>query len=80
MGLPNKPNPAMVTHICRELDVSPARAVMVGDGVPDMLMGRASGVGLCVGVTSGLSDASLLAPYADVVIPSISYLVPVPRA
>ena len=74
-GLPLKPAPAMIITICRTLDVSPARTVMVGDNPDDLRTGRAAGVGLVVGVLSGVSPVSLLAPYADVILPSVAGLV-----
>jgi phosphoglycolate phosphatase len=74
-GVPNKPAPDMVLRLCRELGVSPARALVVGDAVADLQMGRAAGAGLVVGVLSGLSSAELLAPHADAVIASAADLV-----
>jgi phosphoglycolate phosphatase len=74
-GLPIKPAPDAVLAICRQLGVDPQRAVMVGDSADDLRMGRAAGAGLVVGVTSGVYSAELLAPYADVVLPSIAGLI-----
>jgi phosphoglycolate phosphatase-like HAD superfamily hydrolase len=48
---------------------------MVGDTPVDMQMGRSASAGLVVGVTSGVYPAELLAPYADVVLPSIVGLI-----
>ena len=75
-GLPNKPAPDMVLRLCEQLDVPPARAMVVGDAVADLQMGRAAGAGLVVGVLSGLSSPALLAPHADVVIASVADLIP----
>jgi phosphoglycolate phosphatase len=74
-GVPNKPAPDMVLRLCKQLDISPTHAVVVGDAVADLQMGRAAGVGLVVGVLSGLSSAALLAPHADVVIASVADLI-----
>jgi phosphoglycolate phosphatase-like HAD superfamily hydrolase len=74
-GLPTKPAPDAVLEICRRLGVAPAQALVVGDTPLDMQMGRAAGAGLVVGVTSGVYPAELLAPYADVVLPSIAGLI-----
>ncbi len=74
-GLPIKPAPDMILAICERLGVRPADAVMVGDSIVDVQMGRAAQVGLVVGVLSGLSDEALLQPYADLVLPSIADLV-----
>jgi phosphoglycolate phosphatase-like HAD superfamily hydrolase len=38
-------------------------------------MGRAAGVGLVVGVLSGVAPEALLAPQADVLVPSVAELV-----
>jgi phosphoglycolate phosphatase-like HAD superfamily hydrolase len=70
-GFPTKPAPDPVLALCRQLGVAPAQAMVVGDTTADMRMGRSAGAGLVVGVTSGVSTAELLAPYADVVIGSI---------
>jgi phosphoglycolate phosphatase len=72
--LVSKPAPDMVRHVCRRLNIPPARAVMVGDTAADMQMGRAAGVGLTVGVLSGVSSADILAPHADLVLPSVADL------
>ncbi len=72
---PTKPAPDPVLALCRQLGIAPAQAMVIGDTVADMRMGRAAGVGLVVGVASGVSTAELLAPYADVVIGSIAELI-----
>lgn len=74
-GLPIKPAPDMILTICRTLYVPPAKTVMVGDNVDDLQMGRAAGVGLVVGVLSGVCSASELSPYADILLGSIADLV-----
>ena len=72
---PTKPAPDMVLHLCANLQIGPAWAVMVGDSVADMQMGHAAGVGACIGVLSGVSAHADLASAADVVLPSISSLI-----
>jgi phosphoglycolate phosphatase-like HAD superfamily hydrolase len=74
-GVPVKPAPDMVLTLCRDLGIAPARAAVVGDAVDDLEMGRAAAAGLVVGVLSGVSSAALLAPHADVVIPSVAELI-----
>ena len=49
--------------------------VVVGDSVDDLRMGRAAGAGCVVGVTSGVSPAGLLAPFADVILPDVTGLI-----
>jgi phosphoglycolate phosphatase-like HAD superfamily hydrolase len=74
-GIPIKPEPDMVLTLCRTLAIPPDKAVMVGDNVADLQMGRAAGAGMVVGVLSGVSSAEILTPYADVVLPSVAELI-----
>src|SRR5262249_8452541 len=73
-GRPIKPAPDAILALCRELGVPPERAAMVGDTVADLRMGRAAGVAMTVGVLSGVGSAELLAPLADVLLPSVAEL------
>ncbi len=74
-GLPLKPAPDMILSLCQMLGVTPAQAAMVGDSTQDLQMARAAGVGLAVGVSSGVTPAETLKPLADIVLPSIAELV-----
>jgi phosphoglycolate phosphatase len=74
-GIPVKPEPDMVWAACRACGVTPEQAVMVGDTVADLQMGRAAGAGWVVGVTSGVSPAGLLAPFADMILPNVNGLI-----
>ena len=74
-GTPVKPAPDMVVAVCQALDIPPAKTVVVGDTIADLQMGRAAGAGLVVGVLSGVSPAAILAPYADILLPSVAELV-----
>lgn len=74
-GLANKPAPDMLLRVCRELNVSPASSIMVGDGVADMQAGRAACMGACIGVLSGLTTRAELEPVADAVIENIQALI-----
>ena len=73
-GLPIKPEPDMIRHLCHNLDVPPNHCVMVGDNAVDLQMGRAAGVGMTIGVLSGLAGEAELAPFADLLLPSIDSL------
>lgn len=73
-GLPIKPAPDTIFNICRSLKIAPHQALMVGDNVDDLKMGYAAGVGLTIGVLSGVSLASELAPYANLLLPSVADL------
>jgi phosphoglycolate phosphatase len=69
-----KPAPEMVLGVCSRLGVAPARTAVVGDSTADLEMGRRAGVGLVVGVLTGVGTAADLAPLADLVINSIAEL------
>jgi len=69
--LPLKPAPEALLAACQELGVAPTRTVVVGDSVPDLVMGSRAGVGLKVGVLTGVSDRNLLTPFADVILDSV---------
>lgn len=73
-GRPIKPAPDAILALCQGLGVPPARSAMVGDTAADLQMGRAAGVGLNVGVLSGVGTTELLAPLADVLLPSVAGL------
>ncbi len=75
-GLPVKPAPDVVLAICATLGVAPARTAVVGDSAADLAMGRAAGVGRCIGVLSGVGAVADLAPLADVMLASIAELRP----
>ena len=79
-GLPVKPHPDAVHTICRTLGIPEARTAVIGDSPMDLRMGRAAGVGLVVGVLTGVGDVATLGPLADVVLSSIAELAPLGRA
>lgn len=71
---PTKPDPGTIAAIGRRLGAGPARIAMVGDTPADLRMGREAGA-LSIGVTSGVTGAAQLEPYADVVLGTIAELV-----
>ncbi len=73
-GLAVKPAGDMVARVCESLAVDPARTAVVGDSTADLLMGRAAGAGLVVGVLTGVGRLEDLAPHADAVIASVAEL------
>jgi phosphoglycolate phosphatase len=77
-GRPIKPAPDALLALCRELGIAPAQTAMVGDTTADLRMGRAAGVGLNIGVLSGVGAAALLGPLADVLLPSVAELLSLP--
>lgn len=72
---PPKPHPETIHTICRKLSVSAEEAVMVGDSVTDMMMGKRAGVGLTIGILEGgVTPRDMLESWADLVLQSIREL------
>jgi len=72
---PPKPHPETIFTVCRKLSVHPHEAVMVGDSVTDMMMGKKAGVVLTVGILEGgVTPREELEKVADLVIDSIREL------
>jgi phosphoglycolate phosphatase len=64
-GLEKKPDPSCLRHVLDKLEIAAARALMIGDGAPDIQAGKAAGVHTCA-VTYGLCNAEeLLAARPD---------------
>jgi phosphoglycolate phosphatase-like HAD superfamily hydrolase len=74
-GFAMKPAPDPVFAVCQALASEPPRVAVVGDSPTDLAMARAAGVGLVVGVLSGVGTAADLAA-ADVVLASVAELLP----
>jgi len=69
---PAKPHPETIFTVCRKLSVHPREAVMVGDSVTDMMMGKRAGVALTVGILEGgVTPKEELEKVADLVVTSI---------
>jgi phosphoglycolate phosphatase len=73
-GVAVKPAPDMVWHLCTLLGVAPGHTAVVGDSPADLVMARAAGAGLVVGVLTGVGRRAELEPLADVVIASVEEL------
>ena len=73
-GIPVKPAPDMVLHLCAKLGVAPARTAVIGDSPSDLRMGRSAGATLVVGVLSGVGRRDELEPLADVIIETVGEL------
>jgi len=73
-GIPVKPAPQMVLHLCSALGVMPERTAVVGDAPADLRMARAAGAGLAIGVLTGVGGRPDLEPFADMVIASLEEL------
>ncbi len=70
-GVAPKPAPDMVLAACRATGVAPGAAIVVGDSVADLAMGRNAGVARCYGVLTGVGTRADLEPLADEVLPSV---------
>lgn len=73
-GHGTKPGPGMAQAFCAAVGVLPGAAVMVGDSVHDLEMGRAAGLGLGIGVLTGPARAEHLRGHADLVLDSVAAL------
>lgn len=60
-----KPNPSNALQICKVLNVKPENALMVGDTLADIYMGKSAKLGGTVGVLSGIANHNDLYPHAD---------------
>lgn len=76
----HKPAPDAVVAACRVLGVEAERTAVVGDTSTDLVMAKRAGVGLRVGVTSGLMTEEALEPFADVVLASVGAITVPERA
>ncbi|RLT21697.1 MAG: HAD family hydrolase [Chloroflexi bacterium] len=70
-GVAPKPAPDKIFAVCRALGVAPHDAIMLGDTPADMQMGHNAGVMAQIGVTSGLSQAADLRPFASYIAPTV---------
>jgi len=69
-----KPSGHNALLICRALGVRPTEAVVVGDTLADMGMGRSAELGATVAVLTGVGGVDDLTPQADHVVPSIKHV------
>jgi len=70
-GFGGKPDPRMALGFCRALEIGPQEMAVVGDARHDLVMGRAAGAALNIGVLSGTSTRAELEGYADLIVGSI---------
>jgi len=69
-----KPAPDMALLACELLDVHPMDAVVVGDNITDMQMGKSAGVAGVIGVLTGVCQVRQLEALADAVVESVGEL------
>jgi len=72
--LNGKPSPDMICEVLEKTESKADEAVMVGDSMSDMQMGRNARVKACVGVLTGSARRQKLEQLADVVIASVADL------
>lgn len=69
-GYGGKPASGQLLAFCAQTGLDPAACAMVGDSTHDLRAGRAAGM-LTIGVLTGPAPPEELAPFADVVLPTI---------
>ncbi len=74
--LAGKPSPDTFLEAARELDVEPARAVVVEDAISGVQAGRAGNFGLVIGVDRKGAGAALLENGADIAVSDLGELLP----
>ncbi|WP_373185721.1 trehalose-phosphatase [Halopseudomonas sp.] len=72
LGLPGKPDPAMLLEAARRLDADPERSVVVEDAIAGVAAGARGGFGLVIGVARGDYADDLKAAGADMVVHDLS--------
>lgn len=73
-SLPGKPAPDTFLHAAKQLDVPPARAIVVEDALSGVEAGRAGDFGLVIGVDRGTGADRLLAAGAGLVVADLGEL------
>jgi phosphoglycolate phosphatase-like HAD superfamily hydrolase len=68
---PPKPAPDAILAACAHFGAPPTRTAMVGDSTTDLLMGQRAGVGLRIGVLTGVMEREALEAYAHGVLGSV---------
>ena len=69
-----KPAPDMIFEVLKQTSCSADEAVMVGDSVSDMKMGKNAGVKASIGVLTGVDGRMELGKFADVIVDSVASL------
>ncbi|WP_152206833.1 trehalose-phosphatase [Marinobacter changyiensis] len=74
LGLPGKPDPAMLLEAARRLDTAPGRTAVVEDAIAGVAAGARGAFGLVIGVARGDFDDDLKTAGAGVVVHDLSEL------
>jgi len=72
LGLPGKPDPAVLLEATRRIDAHPERTVVVEDAEAGVEAGRRGGFGLVIGVDRGGAAEALRTHGADVVVEDLA--------
>ena len=67
-----KPQPDLALNVIDKIKCNPDRTVVIGDHPVDIKMGESAGVGLNIGVLTGLSDSDLFEGLKCVVVPDLN--------
>ncbi len=73
-----KPDPEIFIKAADKLDLSPIECVVIEDA-PNGIQAAVAGGARCIGVTSSFSEQELLDAGADLVVPGLDALLPLPR-
>ncbi|WKX91878.1 hypothetical protein Q1695_010146 [Nippostrongylus brasiliensis] len=73
-GIIPKPSPQCAIQICKRLGVPLNKAIMVGDTIADLKMGRVAGLRASVGVLTGVGTRDSLKEYTDYFLDNVSEL------
>ncbi|KHJ97437.1 haloacid dehalogenase-like hydrolase [Oesophagostomum dentatum] len=73
-GIIPKPSPHCAIQICKRLGVQLNQAIMVGDTIADLKMGRVAGLRATVGVLTGVGNKDTLKEYTDYFLDNVSEL------
>ncbi|EPB74681.1 haloacid dehalogenase-like hydrolase [Ancylostoma ceylanicum] len=74
VGIIPKPSPHCAIQICKRVGVPLNQAIMVGDTVADLKMGRVAGLRASVGVLTGVGTRESLKEYTDYFLDNVSEL------
>ena len=72
LGFGAKPDTGLVTGFCRKTGLTAGEIAVVGDTRHDLVMAASAGVGLAVGVLSGVTGREGLADLSDVILNSVA--------
>jgi len=67
-----KPAPDMILEILKQTECAPHEAVMIGDSISDMQMGKNAKIQASIGVLTGITSRNSLKKVADIVADSVA--------